>query len=479
MARRSTVRVATRRGLGVAFLVLLLAFGGVVYAGFTKAFTPVDHVTLHASHIGLQLNKRADVKLRGLIVGEVREIGTDEGGGARLELAMEPDKVDVIPRNVTARILPKTLFGEKYVELVPPKNPSGSLSEGSVIAADSSKVGTELESVLDDVHPLLRTVKPEKLNATLSAMSTALEGRGDRVGDNLVRLNDYLRELEPYVPTLTDDLAELSDVSDIYRESTPDLVRLLENATETGNTVVVKERVLADFLTDLTTASATTRQFLDQNEHGLIRVGEVARPSLELLAEYSPEYACLLDAMAGWVPRMEDAFGKGDHFDGSAPALHIDLELVPQRAAYDRHDRPAFLDDRGPGCRTLPNPPYDQDNPAPLAGIRTGVTNDPGAGSRLPPGTSEQQEQRRDERSRDERSRDELGQPGQPDRDPPRTPADEVLFGTSSGPAGTAAEQRVVDALLGPVYGGDPAQVPDLATLLFGPMARGTEVNLR
>lgn len=41
---------------------------------------------------------------------------------------------------------------------------------------------------MNDLLPLLRTVQPGKLNATLSAFATALEGRGDRIGDNLTRV---------------------------------------------------------------------------------------------------------------------------------------------------------------------------------------------------------------------------------------------------------------------------------------------------
>jgi hypothetical protein len=48
----------------------------------------------------------------------------------------------------------------------------------------------------------------------------------------------------------------------------------------------------------------------------------------------------------------------------------------------------------------------------------------------------------------------------------------------TSGLAGTAAEQHVVDAILAPVMGVPPQQVPAVATLLFGPLARGTAVSV-
>lgn len=53
--------------------------------------------------------------------------------------------------------------------------------------------------------------------------------------------------------------------------------------------------------------------------------------------------------------------------------------------------------------------------------------------------------------------------------------------GSSSGPVGvsaTRAEQRAVGSLVAPVMGVPADQVPPVATLLFGPMARGTAVSV-
>ena len=48
-----------------------------------------------------------------------------------------------------------------------------------------------------------------------------------------------------------------------------------------------------------------------------------------------------------------------------------------------------------------------------------------------------------------------------------------------AGLSGTGAEQHLVDALAAPVMRTDLEDVPDVATLLFGPIARGTEVSVR
>src|SRR5665647_2845903 len=148
---RGVLSRLSNRAYGVAFLLTLALLVGLSVATFQKKFTPVVMVTLMSERIGNQLQNDSDVKIRGLIVGEVRSI-TSTGNGARIELALQPDQVANIPANVSARLLPKTLFGERYVDLVIPTNPSPrTMADGDIIGQDHSTVGIELEKVWDNL----------------------------------------------------------------------------------------------------------------------------------------------------------------------------------------------------------------------------------------------------------------------------------------------------------------------------------------
>src|SRR5262249_38111159 len=113
------VMVLLRRALGLAFVVVLASALTLSVLVYHKAFTPVVWVTLRADHTGMQLSDGAEVKLRGVAVGEVRQISAD-GDRATLRLALDPVAAGQIPSNVAARLLPKTLFGERYVAFVIP-----------------------------------------------------------------------------------------------------------------------------------------------------------------------------------------------------------------------------------------------------------------------------------------------------------------------------------------------------------------------
>ncbi|MFJ4239537.1 MCE family protein [Streptomyces iakyrus] len=412
------MRVLRLRLYGVVFIAVLALLLSLSVAVYRQAFTPVVRITLEADSLGNQLDPRADVKLRGLLVGEVREVRAD-GTKATLDIALKPEDVDRIPSDVHARLLPKTLFGEKYVDLVPPRGSSGRpIRAGDVITQDRTRVGIEVQQLMNDLLPLLRTVQPGKLNATLSAFATALEGRGDRIGDNLTRVEAYLRRLNPHLPSLQEDIARFADVAEVYGEAAPDLMEILRNTVTTSRTIVEQKDRLAAALTTMATVAGTADDFLDANGDRLITLGRVSRPTLELFARYSPQYPCLLAGLVRQEKASEEAFRGGK--------MHITLEVVRPRGAYEPGEEPRYGERSGPNCRDLPHPPV----PAPGAHLDDGSRK---------PGTA------------------------------------------SGGPLGvsaTRAEQRAVGSLVAPVLGVPADEVPPVATLLFGPMARGTAVSV-
>jgi phospholipid/cholesterol/gamma-HCH transport system substrate-binding protein len=344
------------RALGVAFLGLLVLAVLLTYAVYNKTFADVVTVEVRASRVGMQLPRNADVKIRGVIVGEVRSVSTS-GSGATVEVALDADKAAQVPSDVSARIVPKTLFGEKYVELVPSDDPSATpIAAGDVI--ERAVVPVEVEEVLADTYPLITAVQPVDLASTLNAVATGLEGRGSALGDNLVRLDALLRDVNPVVPEAIDDLRRLRRVADVYRQVLPDLALALDNTVLTGNTVVEKREQLAALLDDVTGLSDTTRGFLRANADGIVAMSEVSRPTLELLARYSPEIPCLTRGLVRWIPRMESVYR--DH------VFHINLEVIPhQPTGYGAADAPVYGADNGPTCLRLPDPPYSQDDPGP------------------------------------------------------------------------------------------------------------------
>jgi phospholipid/cholesterol/gamma-HCH transport system substrate-binding protein len=312
--------------LGAAFLAMAIFFLWITYAFFTKAFVDYDNVTLTTDTTGVNLPRNADVKLRGMIVGEVREVEPD-GDGVKLLLGMNPKLIDSVPKGVTAQLVPKTLFGEKYVALIPPTGGGDgeSLQAGDTITKAS--VPIEVETLLNDLYPLLEAVDPASLSYTLSALSSALEGRGTQLGETLVTLNSYLKKVNPDVPQLVTDVTKLGTVSDGYAAAMPEIGRLLRNTVVTGNTVVAKKAQLAAFFDEGTRLGNTLTAFTTANGDNLVSLAKEGRPVLETIGDYSTTFPCFLKSMSQLIPRLDSAYRGG--------MLHINVELIKQPTAYE------------------------------------------------------------------------------------------------------------------------------------------------
>jgi phospholipid/cholesterol/gamma-HCH transport system substrate-binding protein len=355
---------------GAALLAVVVGLVALSVLFFNEAFTSFDHVTVHVQRAGLQLLPGSDVKVRGIIVGDVETI-TSDGNGADLKLRLDPSKAKQIPRNVTVRMLPKTVFGEKYVDLVLPSHPQGQLADGAVIGVDQTKPALEIDQALNDLLPVLRTVSPIELNHTLTALGSSLNGRGEQLGQTIEQFDRYLRGFNPQLPQLHHDFAALGKVTDTYATAADPLIHTLGNVTVTSDTIVAEHEALLRFLTDVAGAADNTRDLLATNAHNLIAANRYARPVLQLLARYSPEFPCFFRGYAKLVPRIHNAVPKTP---GLNHAAHVVVEFVPSYPTYSNPiDLPEFKDKRGPSCYGLPNPPMS----LPVIHYKDGTQDDP------------------------------------------------------------------------------------------------------
>jgi phospholipid/cholesterol/gamma-HCH transport system substrate-binding protein len=419
------------RVLGVLFLALCLLFVWFTYAMFNKSFASYDEVTLQSSKIGLSMPARADVKIRGVIVGEVLET-TTTGDGAELTLGLYPDRSANIPADVSAQILPKTLFGEKYVALqVPEGGGSGTIDAGDTI--EQAEMSVELEAVINDLFPLLRTVQPVELNYTLTAMANALEGRGDAIGGSLETLDSYLRKMNPEFPALLESLRQLGETAEVYESIVPDLTQMLRNSVTTGETFQSKEDQIEAMFNDVAGFAATSEEFLEANGDNMVALADQGQRILPILAKHSPMFECFLAGAVASIGPNEEAFRD--------KTLHIILETLPrQPRGYTPADRPAFDDKRGAF-------PYCED-------LYKGIRGEYGQDNLIPPRLIP-------------RIRDGVQYPIAK-----RTAVNDRVIGTRE-------HREVLDLASAAVLDIPVEEVPALAALLLGPMAQGKAVDVR
>ena len=375
MPRTPTLeRPSSLRLLGVGLIVVCLFFGWLTWAFFSKAFTEYDNVTLTTAKSGLALPERADVKLRGMIVGVVRDAEID-GDKVKLTLGMDPQLIDRVPRNVRAEIIPKTLFGEKYVSLIPTGGTGEHLRAGDTIT--NAVVPVEFEKFFNDIYPLLTAVPPEKVAYTLTALANSLEGRGDSLGKTLEDTNAYLQKYNPENKQAIDDIVALGRVSQTYARQMDEFGDLLSNSAELSDTVVDKESELEDTFDETDKLGDVLHEFIEAAGDDIIATAANSVQPLRVGEEYSTMFPCWFKGENALIDTVvNEVFGNG--------TLHINLPIAnPQPSRYGLPDDPQperpiipteetleSLDFAQPEVHGYRPNPADPDNPFP-AGLGT------------------------------------------------------------------------------------------------------------
>lgn len=198
--------------LGVAAAVLVAGLANVLVAYGRGEFD--DRYELHAtftsSSQGVFTDGATDVKLRGVRVGSVRGVELLEDGSVRVVLAI--DTGIEVPASAEARLVPLSVFGPKYVELLPGPGTSGPyLQPGDQLA--STSVRPELTDVLEGAGGLFAAADPADVVAIIDAVATATAGRGDELAaaiDGAATLADIAHEDRGLLGTFLPDVQTLS-----------------------------------------------------------------------------------------------------------------------------------------------------------------------------------------------------------------------------------------------------------------------------
>jgi len=354
---------------GVVYLAIISAAAILAVALNRGAFEQNTSIEVVADRAGLTLASGARVKLRGVDVGRVASI-EPSSKGARIEVDLFEDQARLVPAGVTARIVPPTAFGAKYIELVPaPGRTDQPIAAGARVRATA--VTTEFNDTFENLTQLMQAARPEKVNRALTASATLLDQKGERLGRLVSGLESYLDVLNPALPALAKDLRATGPVLDVYDRSADDLIATLDNLSTTTTTVRTRSSFLADLLTSTSEVSGRAGQFMDTNQPGIERVVTVYDPVTGALARYAPELQCLLGGIVNLNGFMEQAAG------GRRPGLYTYTRFRPPTThwIYPRN-LPVLREDRGPRCYGLPA--VDQTEAArPMPQFDIGANPDP------------------------------------------------------------------------------------------------------
>jgi phospholipid/cholesterol/gamma-HCH transport system substrate-binding protein len=350
------VRKARQLRPGWWTLILIVTVAAVVVvcsAMYAGSFSSYDRVTLTSDRSGLVMEPGARVKMRGVEVGRVASVKR-AAGPVSLTLELYPDQMRYIPANVAAEIKATTLFGVKYVDLVPPAVPSSKrLASGAVLR--STNVSTEVNTVFENLVSVIKQVDPAKLNATLSALAQGVRGQGERIGQATTDGHELLLALNPRMDTLADDWHSIKGAGDAFGAAAQNIVAILDAASTPSSTITNHANDLDALLVNIIGFGQAGINLLGPSKETLVRAANIAAPTTDLLLKYNPVYTCLLVGAKWYLDN-----GGYEQFGGNGRTWVMDSGIQLGKDPYRYPDNLPIIAAKGgpggkPSCGSLPD----------------------------------------------------------------------------------------------------------------------------
>jgi phospholipid/cholesterol/gamma-HCH transport system substrate-binding protein len=247
----------TRLAAFVAVSLTLTLWIGSEIAGVERS---VDRYDLTASFAdATKLSAGDPVKLAGVRIGAVGSVRLVAG---RAEVTFAVDRDVELPIDSTVSVQAQDLLGRRLLRLDPGSS-RRMLADGAEI--EDTRSAVHLGDLVNELGPLLEAVRPDQVNALVSALNQAVAGNRDTIAGlttDLAQVLDTAASRSATISSLVDDYGVLVD--EVARRDVS-VQRLLDNLVLLTQTFQASEDVLVDALDTLPGTSEALRGLLADN----------------------------------------------------------------------------------------------------------------------------------------------------------------------------------------------------------------------
>lgn len=308
------VRQITRlRHVLIGLVALGLLAGAVVLTWFflTGAIQPgAVNAFADFEHCGQGLREGGDVKLRGVLVGTIGKIERTEDKLCRVELELFPEDTEHVPANSMAQIRAKTVFGEKWVELLLPEDEvDDRMAENDVIPVDRTIDPLEVETIMNTGMPLLEAVDPENLAATLQALVEGFRGHEDAARKGI---DQGQLALEPFLENdrlVNKGITQLDESAEVFQDTDQTLLAALDNLDELNRFTIRNRGLVEENLSKAPQLLRELSTLFEQKFKDIEALVNSGATVIGILADRTDDLDLLLEALpkfnAGWIRNLD------------------------------------------------------------------------------------------------------------------------------------------------------------------------------
>src|SRR5438067_5868532 len=289
--------------VALTLFAALTVFG--VYLGSGK-LSPKYHLHGRFTAAGQGLQNGSDVKVHGINVGQVTTVHLVNG---EAQVNMWLHQGEKVPVDSSATIRPKTLFGEKFVDIEPgPNEAKGPFLDNNGFIHQTTG-GFELERVLSDAYPILQAIKPEEVTTLLDTLAKSGQGLGPEINRQIVafqQISDVNVAHDADTREFLDDLARLSDS---LANSAPNLIAGAKDLNVALPDLNSQAGNLTSVLDQLTRLSSDAADILEANRGFLNKSATEGGKTIQLVYDNRNQLPAVINGLRQFFQVLGEAAG--------------------------------------------------------------------------------------------------------------------------------------------------------------------------
>jgi virulence factor Mce-like protein len=288
-----------------AFVLTWFFLTGGIQASAVNAFADFQNC-------GQGLREGGDVKLRGVLVGTIGKIERTEEKLCRVELELFPEDTEHVPANAMAQIRAKTVFGEKWVEVLLPENEDADrIAENDVIPVDRTIDPLEVETIMNTGMPLLEAVDPENLAATLQALVEGFRGHEDAARRGITQGQLALAPFIENDALFNKGITQLDEASQVFQDTDQTLLQALDNLHQLNEFTIENRALIEESLQKTPELLRELGTLFEQKFKDIEALVNSGATVIGIIADRTDDLDKLLEALpkfnSAWIRNLDHA----------------------------------------------------------------------------------------------------------------------------------------------------------------------------
>ena len=310
------MRGSTRNKNIISGLIAVVFVTSAMILGIARSFGSFDDTYLFKATFdsaGQGLQKGSDVKIRGVNVGRVQRVSL---AGNEAVIAMDINRSERIPKASELTVRPKTLFGEKFVDITPdPENIGIEAStnpndfypnKGTVQFAGKTTGGFELERVLTNAYPLLKEIKAEDIMTVLSTLADAGDGLGPQINRQITNSRKLADVFAAHDADQRQFFADLDTLATQLGVRSDDIVALAKSLNAALPTLNSRQGLLDQLLRQTARLSNDVSDLLENNTGFIDKSFNEGQQALDILYANRGQVIPLVAGLASYAQWLSE-----------------------------------------------------------------------------------------------------------------------------------------------------------------------------